>query len=128
MAHSIRVITAGRFLLCCCRLLLHPPGRGQHLVGLGADADVFSEIRPAHGAGGIYQELCRTRNVTAFRPASFVQQVVAPDGFSLGIGQDRKGKTGLAGQVARNFRRVHADSDRTDAGGFKLFQVFLYAS
>jgi hypothetical protein len=108
--------------------LLHASGRGQHLVGFGADTDVLSEIGPANGAGGIHQELCRTRNVTAFRPAAFVQQVVAPDGFSLGIGQDREGIAGLAGQIARDCRRVHANGHRTHPGGLKLFQVFLDAS
>jgi hypothetical protein len=57
-----------------------------------------------------------------------VQQVIATDGFSLGIGQDREGITGFAGQVARDFRRVNADGYRTNTGGFKLFQVFLDAS
>jgi len=108
--------------------LLQLPCRGQHLVGLGADADVFSEIGPAHGAGGIHQEFCRSRNVASFRPAAFMQQVVAANGFSRGIRQDRKRVSGFASQVARNFRRVHADRDRANAGGFKLFQVFLNAS
>ena len=108
--------------------LFHLLRRGQHLIRLGADADVLGEVRPAHCAGGIHKELRRTRNVTAFRPAAFVQQVVAADGFSLRIGQDREGITCLAGQVARDFRRVHADGYRTHAGGFKLFQVFLDAS
>jgi hypothetical protein len=57
-----------------------------------------------------------------------VQQVIATDGLSLRIGQDRKGITGFAGQVARDFRRVHADGYGTHTGGFKLFEVFLYAS
>lgn len=108
--------------------LLQPFRRGQHLVGFGADPEVFSEIGPAHCAGGIHQELRRTSNVTAFWPARFVQQVVAADGFSLGIRQDREGIAGLAGQVARDFRRVHADGYRTHPGGLKLFQVFLDAS
>jgi hypothetical protein len=108
--------------------LLQPSGRGQHLVGFGADADVFSEVCPAHSAGGIHQELRRTRNVRVVRPAAFVQQVVAADGFSLRIGQDSKGIAGLIGQVARDFRCVNADGYRTNTGGFKLFQVFLDAS
>src|SRR5437899_578036 len=55
-------------------VLLYPPGRGQHLVGAGADADVLSEIHPAHHAGGIHQKLRRPRDVAALRPAAFVQQ------------------------------------------------------
>lgn len=51
----------------------------------------LSEVRPAHRAGGIHQELRWTRNVTAFWPAAFVQQVIAADGLSLRIGQDREG-------------------------------------
>jgi hypothetical protein len=31
--------------------LLQPLRCGQHLVGLGTDADIFSEICPAHGTG-----------------------------------------------------------------------------
>ena len=108
--------------------LLQPSGRGQHLVGLGADADIFREIFPAYGAGRIHQELRRTGNVTAFGPAALVQQLVAADGFSLRIRKDRKGIASLAGQFARDFRRVHADDHRMHAGGFKLFQVFLDAS
>ena len=109
-------------------VLLQLPSRRQHLVGFGADAKVFSEVCPAHGAGSVHQELCRTRNVTAFRPAAFVQQVVAPDGLSRGIGQDREGIAGLFGKVARDFRHVNANGYRTNAGGFKLLQVFLDAS
>jgi hypothetical protein len=134
LAHSAPTGAEKSATLCSClsiaetSALLQPPGRGQHLVSLGADADVLSEIRPAHGARGIHQELCRAGNVTAFRAASFVQEVIAADGFSLRIRQDREGITGLAGQVARDFRRVNANGHGTHAGGFKLLQVFLDAS
>jgi hypothetical protein len=57
-----------------------------------------------------------------------MQQVVAANGFSRGIRQDRKRVSCFAGQVARDFRRVNADGYRTNSGGFKLFQVFLDAS
>jgi hypothetical protein len=57
-----------------------------------------------------------------------MQQVVAANGFSLRVGQNREGVTGFDGQVARDFGSIHADGDWTHAGGFKLFQVFLYAS
>jgi hypothetical protein len=115
-------------LLSPAQPLLNSPRRGQHLVGLGADANVFCEVRPSHRAGGIYQKLCRAGDVAAFRPAAFVQQVIAADGFSLRIRQDWEGISGLAGQVARDFRRVNANGHGTHTGGFKLLQVFLDAS
>jgi len=57
-----------------------------------------------------------------------MNQIVTTNHFRVRIRKKRERVTRLLHQVARDFRCVHADGYRTHAGGFKLFQVFLYAS
>ena len=101
---------------------------GQHLVGARPHANVFGEVDPAHHARRVHQELRRAGDVVPFGPATRVQQVVAADDLGAGVGEYREGVTGLAGQIARNLRRVHADCHRADAGSAEFGETFLDSS
>jgi len=101
---------------------------GQHLVRAGANAYVFSEVDPANHAGGIHQELCRTRNIAAFRAGGLVQQIVTANHLCFFVGKKWKSVMRLCRQAPRGLRRVHADRHGMNTRCCKFGQVLLYAS
>lgn len=103
-------------------------GGGKQLLGLGAHANVFSEVRPTHRARAIDQELGRSRDVVAAGPAADVQQIITANHFCIGIGQEREGIAGLAAKVFGGLGTVDADGDGTDAGVVEFGKIFLDAS
>jgi hypothetical protein len=70
-------IVAESFANVC--VLLDIAGGGEHFFGARANADIFGEILPAHDAGAVDQELCRTGDVVALGSPGDMQQVVAAD-------------------------------------------------
>jgi len=103
-------------------------GDGKHLVGFGAHANVFREVRPAHGSGAIYQELSRPRYLVASGAAANVKQIVPANGFRIRIGKEREGIACFAAELLRLLGTVNADRDRKDTGIVELYKIFLYAS
>ena len=85
------------------------------MVGAGSDAEVAGEIDPADGAGGIEQELSGASDIVAVDAGSFMQEVVPPDGFGVGVGEKRVGVVGLAAEILGLGGRVNADGDRLDS-------------
>jgi hypothetical protein len=100
-------------------------GDGEHFVGAGPDANVFREIAPAHCAAAIDQEFGGAGDVGAVRAAAGVEQMILPDHFGLGVGEDGECVAGSAGQIARDVRRVHADGYGADAGGLEFGEIFF---
>jgi len=68
----LRVRTADGKLLDVAR-------SSEHLFGARTNADVFREILPAHFAGAVHEEFCRTGDVVAIGSAGDMQQIVAAD-------------------------------------------------
>ena len=62
----------------------------QHLIRPSPDADIFSEVFPAHGTGTIQQELCRAGNIVPLGTSTMMQQREAADNFRLRIAEKRK--------------------------------------
>ena len=90
-------------------------GRLQHFVGAGANAEVAGEIDPANGAGGVDEKFSGAGDVAATDAGAFVQDIVAPDDFGIGVGEERIRIPGLATQVRGFSGRVNADGDRLDS-------------
>jgi hypothetical protein len=87
----------------------------EDLVGAGSDAEVAGEIDPADGAGGIEQELGGASDIVAIDAGAFMQEVVAPDGFGVGVGKKRVGVVGLAAEILGLGGRVDTNGNRPDA-------------
>jgi hypothetical protein len=103
-------------------------GYAEHFFGAGADADVFSEIDPPDSTMGIEQKFSGPRDVVAVWTAPGVEYVVLANYRGIGIGEDLKRESGLAGEVARDFRRIDADRYGNDAGGLEFGKLLLDAS
>ena len=101
---------------------------GQHLIGAGPYADIFGEVLPADDSGRIHQKLSRARNVAPAWSAAGVEQIVAANDLSFGIGQKGKGVAGLLAEVGGNVRLVYADGDGTNTLRLKFLKVFFNAS
>jgi len=95
------------------------------LVGASANAEVAGEIDPADGAGGIDEELGGAGDVVAVDAGAFVQQIVAADHFSIGIGEKGVRVAGLAAEVLRLAGRIDADGDWPDAKLFEIRETLL---
>jgi hypothetical protein len=100
----------------------------QHLVRAGSDADIFGEVAPANNLGRVHQKLGWPCDVVSIRPASRVQQVVAPNHRGIGIRKNRESVSRFVGKIARQFRRINANRDRTYSRRLELRQPFLYTS
>jgi hypothetical protein len=59
--------------------LLDGAGGSEHFFGARAYADVFGEILPAHDAGAVDEELCRTGDVVAIGSPCDMQEIVTAD-------------------------------------------------
>jgi len=95
------------------------------LVGASANAEVAGEIDPADGAGGIDEELGGAGDVVAVDAGAFVQQIVAADHFSIGIGEKGVSVASFAAEVLRLAGRVDADGDGPDAELFEIRETLL---
>jgi hypothetical protein len=112
----------------CKKLLLYIARGCQHLFSARPDADVLGEILPAHGPGTVHKELGRAGYIVPSRPAAHMQQIVAANDLSLGVGEKSEGIACLPAEPGRNIRRIHADSYGQDALRLELLQVLLDAS
>ena len=92
----------------------------EHLLGASTDADVFGEVLPTHGTGGIYEELSRAGDVVSFRASSNVQEMVASSHFGVDVGKNGKSVASLFAEVARCIRRINTDGDGLNAGRLEL--------
>src|ERR1700731_2226493 len=97
----------------------------QHFLGARPHGDVFGQIHPTNRAGRIDQKFSWTRNVFALRPGARMQHAVTLNHFSLRIGQQRKGIAELPALPLIDFRRVHADTDHTNATRVELRNSLL---
>ena len=95
------------------------------MVGASANAEVAGEIDPADGAGGIDEELSGAGDVVAFDASAFVQQIVAADHFSIGIGEKGISVAGFAAEVLRLAGRIDTDGDGPDAKLFEIRETLL---
>ena len=57
-----------------------------------------------------------------------MEEIIATNDLSLGIGEEGKGVTGFAAQLAGDVRRVNADGDRANARVVEFPEVLLYTS
>jgi len=105
-------------------LLLDGVGYAQHLLGSGAHPEVLSEIHPAHRSAGVHQNFSWARNGPLAR-ALRMYQVVAADGLSLRVRQERIGITLLAAMIARNLWQVDANRHRPDAPRRKIVEMLF---
>lgn len=101
---------------------------GQQFIGFGAHANIFREIRPAHGSCLVHQKFGGPGNIMTSGTAADVQQVIAANRFRVGIGEKREGIPGFAAEIFRLLRTIDADGYRTDSRILELCQVLLYAS
>ena len=95
------------------------------MVGASANAEVAGEVNPADGAGRIDEELSGAGDVVAFDAGPFVQQIVAADHFSIGIGEKGVSVASFAAEVLRLAGRIDADGDGPDAELFEIRETFL---
>lgn len=102
--------------------------RGQHLVGACTHANVLSEVDPAYYPCCIYQKLGWPGDILSIWSSTHMQQVVTAYHLGVGIGEEREAVAGLFAQLARHFRRIHADGHGTDTCRFEFNQLFLNAS
>ena len=63
--------------------------------------------------------------IRAFGPRAAMQQVVTPNHFRLGIGQECVGVAKFLFLAPINIRRVHANRDDLNAARFKLLKPLL---
>src|SRR3954471_21780400 len=61
----------------------------------------------------------------SFDSLSRMHQIVTPDGVEVRVGKKSESVTSLLTQVARFFRRVHADGYGSDADLVELIEVLL---
>jgi hypothetical protein len=81
---------------------------------------------PAHFAGCIYEKFGGASDIAAVFSSSGEKEIVAPDGFGVTIGKQRKGQAGFLSQFARFLRSVGADRDCMNPRGFKRTESVLY--
>jgi hypothetical protein len=72
--------------LCC----------GEHFVRSRPHANVLGEVDPTHHSRRVHQELCGPGNVMPVRSPTHVQQIVATDHLSVGVGKNAEGYNPLS--------------------------------
>jgi hypothetical protein len=97
----------------------------QHLFGPRAHSNVFGKIHPADRTRGINEKLCRAGNIRAFGPRAAMQQVVTPNYFRLGIGQERVGVAKFLSLAPVDFRCVHTNRNYLNPARFKVRKPLL---
>ena len=97
----------------------------QHLFRPRADADVFGQIHPPDGAGGINQEFSRPRDIRTPRPSATMQKIVTTDHFRLCIREQRIPETEFLTLSLIDFRRVDADRDHANASLVEIGKPLL---
>jgi hypothetical protein len=97
----------------------------EHFVRAGADAQVASEIDPADGAGGVEEKLAGAGDIVSIDAGAFVQEIVATDYLSIGVGEERVAVAGLAAEILGFAGRIDADGHGPDAELFKIGETFL---
>jgi hypothetical protein len=84
------------------------------------------QFPPAHFAGCIYEKFRGASDIAAVFSASREKQIVAPDGFRVAIGKQRKSQARFLSQFARFLRSVGTDGDWMNSRGFKRTESVLY--
>ena len=97
----------------------------QRLFRTRTYGDVFGEIHPANCPGRINEKLCRTSDIRAFGSCTRVQQIVTPNHFCLGIGQECVGVAKFLSLAPIDIRRVHANRDDLNPTRFKFLKPLL---
>jgi hypothetical protein len=97
----------------------------QYLFRTRTYGNVFGEIHPANCPGGINEKLCRTRDIRAFWSCTRMQQIVTPNHFCRGIGQECVGVAKFLFLATISIRRVHANRDDLNPARFKLLKPLL---
>ena len=95
------------------------------LLGARAHAVVLREVHPANHAGRIQQEFRWSRDVLSIDPGTRMQQIITANDLGFRIGEKGICVARLTTQIARHFRRVHADRYWANAKLSKLRQVFF---
>ena len=95
------------------------------MVGASANAEVAGEIDPADGARGIDEELSGAGDVVAVNAGAFVEQIVAADHFSSGIGEKGGSGASFVAKVLRLAGRIDTDGDGQDAKLFEIRETLL---
>ena len=96
------------------------------LLGPCPHTVVLREVHPADNAGRIQQEFRWPGNVLSIDPRALMQEIITANDLGFRIGEKGVCIARLATQIARRFRRVHADRHWADAKVFNLCQVFFY--
>ena len=109
----------------CHTVLFQRPRSLHNLLGPRTHAVVLGEVQPADYAGRIQQEFRWPRDVLSIYPGPRMQQIITANDLGFRIGEKGICVARLATQIARHFRRVHADRYWADAKVFNLRQVFF---
>jgi hypothetical protein len=86
---------------------------------------VLREIHPADSPRRIQQEFGWPGDVLSIDPSTPMQEIIAANDLGFRIREKSVRIACLLTQVARSFRRVHADRYRSDSQLFNLCQAFL---
>ncbi len=97
----------------------------QHLFGPRTHSDVFGEIYPANYSARINEKLCRASDVRAFWACAMMQQIVTPNHFRFGIGEERVGVTKFLSLAPVDFRCVHTNRDDLNPARFEVRKPLL---
>lgn len=111
----------------CLYFLAKRVRRFKNLFRPGADPVVLGEVHPADGAGGVQKKLGRPGNVLAVDSLTCMNKVVASNHFRFGIGKKSECVLGFLTKIARDFGKVHANSNRANPRLMELIQILLNA-
>jgi hypothetical protein len=89
------------------------------LLRAGADPIVFGQVHPPYCSGRVHQKFGWAGDVVAVYALACVDQVVTANYFDLWIGKKRECVPGFLTEIARDFGRVYANRDRTNADLFE---------
>ena len=107
--------------------LLQGFGRFKNLFRAGAHPVILREVGPANGAGRVQQELSRPGNVLAIDSLPCVDKIVPANRFQFRIRKERERVPGFLTEIARYFRRVDTNGNRTNSYLMKFIQTLLNA-
>jgi hypothetical protein len=97
----------------------------EHFLGASADAEIPGQSGPAHGSGGIDQDLRRACDVSPSFASAGMQEAVAADHPRLRIAQKSIGPARAREVLARLLGCVGADRQRADAARVEIVKPFL---
>lgn len=105
--------------------LLQRAGSLEDLLRPRTHAIILGQIAPLHGAGAVEEKFGGAGDVGASDTGSFMEQVVLANDGGVRIGEDRERVARFARELFRDFRRIDADRDRTDAESLEVGETVL---